>query len=98
MSENLAGGSGAASMTAPDHRREPRLRSLLPGKIVLDDKCTMDCTVRNISACGAKVVVADAYRLPEEFSLRIPHHKQTAPRGGRLAERRCGRLRAFRYR
>jgi hypothetical protein len=76
MSENLAGGSGAAPVTAPDHRHEPRLRSLLPGKIVLDDKCMMDCMVRNISAGGAKVEVVDAYRLPEQVSLHIPHHKK----------------------
>jgi hypothetical protein len=76
MSENLARESGAASMTAPDRRREPRLRSLLTGTIVFDNKCTMDCTVRNISAYGAKVIMADAYRLPEKFNLRIPHHDQ----------------------
>ena len=36
--------------SVPDRRREPRLRSLLTGTIVFDNKCTMDCTVRNISA------------------------------------------------
>ena len=77
MSENVASESGTVSMTAPDRRREPRLRSLLTGTIVFDDKCTMDCTVRNISAYGAKVIMADAYRLPEEFNLRIPHHDHT---------------------
>lgn len=76
MSEILATESGAASVTEPDRRREPRLRSLLTGTIVFDNKCTMDCTVRNISAYGAKVVMADAYRLPEKFNLRIPHHDQ----------------------
>jgi hypothetical protein len=62
---------------APDRRREPRLRSLLSGTIVFDNKATMDCTVRNISAYGAKAVIADAFRLPDAFSLRIPHHAQT---------------------
>lgn len=66
-----------APESVPDRRREPRLRSLLTGTIVFDDKCTMDCTVRNISAYGAKVVLADAFRLPQEFNLRIPHHDQT---------------------
>jgi hypothetical protein len=61
----------------PDRRREPRLRSLLSGTIIFDNKVTMDCTVRNISAYGAKAVMADAFRLPDEFSLRIPHHAQT---------------------
>jgi hypothetical protein len=52
------------------------LRSLLTGKIVFDDKTTMDCTVRNISAYGAKVVFGDAFRGPSAFNLKIPHHDQ----------------------
>ena len=68
---------GPTAGFVPDRRREPRLRSLLTGTIVFDNKCTMDCTVRNISAYGAKVLIADAYRLPENFNLRIPHHDQT---------------------
>jgi hypothetical protein len=70
-----------ASIDAPapvvERRRVPRLRSLLTGTILFDDKTTMDCQVRNISAYGAKVVLADAFRLPDEFELRIPHHDQT---------------------
>ena len=65
------------SAPAPDRRLAPRLRSLLSGTIVFDDKATMDCTVRNISAYGAKAVIADAFRLPDEFNLRIPHHAKT---------------------
>ena len=69
--------STAALEPVPDRRSERRLRSLLTGTIVFDDKCTMDCTVRNISAFGARVVLADAFRLPDTFNLRIPHHDQT---------------------
>ena len=77
MSKNLTSESEPLSTTAQDRRREPRLRSLLPGKIVFDSKCTMmDCTVRNISASGARVVMADAYRLRQEFNLRIPHRDE----------------------
>ena len=74
MSEAL---SFDAPAPAPDRRREPRLRSLLSGTIVFENKATMDCTVRNISANGAKAVIADAFRLPDEFNLRIPHHAKT---------------------
>jgi len=74
MSEALSVDQPAS---APDRRRAPRLRSLLSGTIVFDNKATMDCTVRNISANGAMAVIADAFRLPDEFNLRIPHHART---------------------
>ena len=66
-------------MTAPvaERRREPRLRSLLSATIKFDDrKCTLDCTVRNISAYGARVVLPDAFRIPDLCELAIPHHDQ----------------------
>jgi hypothetical protein len=78
MSEHtLKSEPGRAGGAAPDRRREPRLRSLLTGIIIFDNKCTMDCTVRNISAYGAKVILSDAFRLPEKCNLRIPHHDTT---------------------
>lgn len=61
-----------------ERRHEPRARSLLGGKIVSDDRnCSMDCTIRNISAQGAMVVLSDAYRLPEEFDFAIPNREET---------------------
>jgi hypothetical protein len=36
----------------------------------------MDCAVRNLSAHGAKVVLPDAYRVPQDFELGIPHHEK----------------------
>jgi hypothetical protein len=70
----------AARSNAPiaDRRLAPRLKTLLTGILVFDENgTTMDCVVRNISAYGAKVVIADAFRLPDEFNLRVPHHDQT---------------------
>jgi hypothetical protein len=58
-----------------ERRREPRLRSLLTGTIVFDNnKSTLDCTVRSISAHGARVELAEAFRMPERFNLAVPHH------------------------
>jgi len=62
----------------PERRRVPRLKCLLTGILAFDDRTsTMDCTVRNISAWGARVVLPDAFRLPEAFNLVVPHHSQT---------------------
>ena len=70
----------AARSNAPiaDRRLAPRLKTLLTGVLVFDENgTTMDCVVRNISAYGAKVVIADAFRLPDGFNLKVPHHDQT---------------------
>ena len=65
-------------MPIADRRRAPRLRCLLSGMIIQDDRnSTMDCLVRNISAWGARIAVGDAFRLPESFNLLVPHHAQT---------------------
>ena len=61
-----------------EHRREPRRRSLLGGSIkVPRRRCPMRCVVRDISANGALVVFPHSSIAPTEFSLHIPHLKQT---------------------
>jgi PilZ domain len=78
LSEQQSGEARHPMAPIADRRRAPRLKSLLTGTIVFDDRnSTMDCTVRNISAWGAKVALPDAFRVPEEFNLVIPHHDQT---------------------
>ena len=67
----------ASETNIVERRREPRLRSLLTGTVVFNaHQATLDCTVRSISAHGAKVVLAEAFRMPDEFELAIPHHDQ----------------------
>jgi hypothetical protein len=68
------------SVTAPviEQRRAPRLKTLLTGIIQFDDrKSTMDCTVRSLSAYGARIELSEAFRVPDAFDLVIPHHDQT---------------------
>jgi hypothetical protein len=78
MTENVSGETLHPNAPIADRRRAPRLKSLLTGTIVYDDRnSTMDCTVRNISAWGARVTLPDAFRIPEEFNLVVPHHDQT---------------------
>jgi hypothetical protein len=60
-----------------ERRREARLRCLLTGTIAFDDnKATFDCVLRSVSAHGARVELPDAFRVPDEFSLIVPHHDQ----------------------
>jgi hypothetical protein len=60
-----------------EQRLVPRLKTLLGGIIQFDDNAsTMDCTVRSLSAFGARIVLSEAFRVPDAFNLVIPHHDQ----------------------
>jgi hypothetical protein len=78
LSEQPSEAAGRSDAQLVERRLAPRLRTLLTGILVFDENgTTMDCLVRNLSAYGAKVVLNDAFRLPGEFNLRVPHHDQT---------------------
>ena len=56
-----------------DRRRHPRLRSLIGGRIIFNDKrSTLDCVLRNISPGGALIACSAAVSLPETFELMLP--------------------------
>jgi hypothetical protein len=68
----------SAIPSATERRSVPRLKTLLGGIVQFDDrKSTMDCTVRSLSAYGARIVLSEAFRVPDAFDLAIPHHDQT---------------------
>ena len=78
MTELLSEAAANPSAVIAERRLAPRLKTLLTGVLVFDENSTtMDCLVRNLSAYGAKVMLADAFRLPDSFNLRVPHHDQT---------------------
>jgi CheY-like chemotaxis protein len=65
----------AAEETAPpaDLRMSPRMRSMMGARIVFDRQfAAMDCVVRDISATGARLVLAADDVIPDEFELQIP--------------------------
>ena len=53
------------------HRSAHRKRTLKAAKAVLTDWTTIDCTIRDISETGARLVFGDAFKLPEEFRVII---------------------------
>jgi hypothetical protein len=56
-----------------ENRVAPRMRSLLKGKIVYNNRLsTMDCVVRDISATGARLALAHQNVLPDRFELYVP--------------------------
>ena len=53
-----------------ERRKNPRMRVLKTGKIVLGDKASgIPCTVRNISSGGACVQADNHYGIPDSFDL-----------------------------
>ncbi len=86
--------------SAPDNRRQaPRRRSFLRGKIVYDDGGhSVDCTIRDVSATGARVSLPDGQGVPKQFFLldmknRVAHEVEVRWRAG--AEIGVQSLRSF---
>jgi hypothetical protein len=59
-------------LTTPEteNRAVPRRTTLKSGKIAFNgNRSTIDCTVRNLSRNGAKLVVASVIGIPDNFDL-----------------------------
>lgn len=80
--EGVGFGKGRAMQQASDadHPLEPvrhdvgkrsahRRRTLKEAKAILTDWTTIDCTIRDMSEGGARLVFGDAFSLPDEFRL-----------------------------
>lgn len=67
-------------MTTPDaeHRTTQRRTTLKAGHIMFNGgRSSIDCTVRNLSRSGAKLLVASVIGIPDTFDLVLPNtHKQ----------------------
>jgi hypothetical protein len=54
-------------------RQSERIRSFLRAKIIFNNRMsTIDCIIKNISATGAKIALADNLAVPTEFEIDIP--------------------------
>lgn len=62
-----------------DHRAAPRQRVLKGGRIVINDGfSTFQCTVRNLSATGARLKVAGVVGIPDSFELLMDDGRRFA--------------------
>jgi hypothetical protein len=56
-----------------ERRRAERVKSLLKARIYFNHRmASCDCTIRNISAHGAKVAIDKNAAIPNDFELEIP--------------------------
>jgi len=56
-----------------ERRRAKRTPSILEGRIRLENQASLiSCTIRDLSATGARIWLPEAVSLPTEFELEIP--------------------------
>jgi hypothetical protein len=79
----------SASQPVLDRRRSVRIRTLISGRIVYNQKrSSLDCIVRNLSPEGALLRLPDSVSLPEIVELHMPAKQET--RLARLRWRQTG--------
>ena len=60
-----------------ERRRVPRLKSLLRGRVYFNNRgSTVECLVRDISADGARLALADDVTIPDVIELFVPQKDQ----------------------
>jgi hypothetical protein len=69
MNTHANASAGGAGLIEPDKRRARRKRTLKEGKVLLSDWTAIDCTIRDLTSEGARIVLGDATSLPQEFRL-----------------------------
>jgi PilZ domain len=62
---------GSEAASGDEHRDVHRQRTLKRARVVFADRSTIDCTIRDISKGGARLVFGTAFELPETFRLII---------------------------
>lgn len=61
-------------------RASPRSRTLLEGHIIYNNRLSrMECTVRDLSETGARIVFEQPVKVPAQFELHIPKRKLVRP-------------------
>ena len=72
IDEKLAAPDSSSAGDGGAHNRsDHRQRTLKAARVYLSDSSTLDCTIRDISKGGARLVFGDAFSLPEEFRLLL---------------------------
>ncbi len=65
-------------MIMVEARRGERVRALLRARIIFNNmNSTIDCTIKNISATGAKIALANTVSVPADFDLEVPQRGRT---------------------
>jgi hypothetical protein len=71
MSNRSVQAQASPARSSGEKRRFPRTRMLKAGKVILSEQSTIDCTIRDFSPGGARLVFAAPTPLPKLFRLLI---------------------------
>jgi hypothetical protein len=70
--------SSILRMPMTEARRSERLKSLLRARILFNGgSSTIECLIRNVSAHGMRLEIAESLSVPGEFDLEVPHKGRT---------------------
>jgi hypothetical protein len=62
-----------------DRRRAQRHKTFKAGSIRFDQTSTIDCRVRNLSALGACLEIANQHGIPDDFMLVVESERLNQP-------------------
>lgn len=66
--------SNPLTHSGDERRNDSRAKTLRSGLIIYDQgRCTMACTILEISAGGARLRPQDSVWVPDSFDLRLPN-------------------------
>ncbi len=57
------------ALQTENHRKQPRQRTYIGGKLVYGDYFTLDCVVRDINTGGARLQLPDGQAVPDKVYL-----------------------------
>ena len=76
----LAGSAQPPAVSNTEHRAGQRTRQLKSGIIVFNQRrSTLACTIRDISASGARLKLGSVVALPDEFELIFVNDRMIVP-------------------
>lgn len=65
---------------ADERRVGPRHKAFLRGRILFNNRqSSVDCTIRDYSQEGARLVCSDTVVVPDAIELEIPHRNEVVP-------------------
>ena len=72
MQANLIAENEIGQNAVEERREHPRRRTLLSGKVVFNNRSgALNCTVKDLSECGARIQLGGWLNLPREFEIHL---------------------------
>jgi hypothetical protein len=77
--DHSADRAARSGQAGEERRAAARLRTLKEGRLLTSDCTSVDCTIRDLSASGAKLSFAGPTAIPDEFRLLLKSTNMLVP-------------------